>query len=241
MSQQVQPPTVPAPTGHAAPPARGTNTMAVLALVFAFVFSPLGIVFGVLGRRQIKHTAEGGRGLATAGLVLGIVFTALGLLVAVLTLAGLILLPKTLDSAQVQTEIVRVTQSSIGVAPTTVQCPSGIPVKAGTTSSCTAQLDGQPVKFTITQQDDNGNLQINGDGFLFVPAMVTTLQQQVEAQVGVPVTATCDTGGQQVVIQAAPGDVIACTVAATDDPTATLEFAVTVTDTSGNVEYEQVG
>lgn len=62
---------------------RGTNTMAILALVFAFVFSPLGIVFGVVARKQIRRTGEGGAGLAKAGLVLGIVFTVLSVLYVV--------------------------------------------------------------------------------------------------------------------------------------------------------------
>jgi short subunit fatty acids transporter len=51
-----------------------TNTMAILSLVFAFVFWPLGIVFGHLGRRQIRQTGEGGGGLATAGLVISYIF-----------------------------------------------------------------------------------------------------------------------------------------------------------------------
>lgn len=62
------------------PPPRGTNTMAILALVFAFVFSPLGIVFGHLSKKQIRQTGEQGEGLATAGLVLGYIFTGLYLL-----------------------------------------------------------------------------------------------------------------------------------------------------------------
>ncbi|MEJ2863772.1 DUF4190 domain-containing protein [Actinomycetospora flava] len=52
----------------------GTNTMAILAIVFAFVFSPLGIVFGVVGRNQTRRTGQAGRGLAATGLVLSIVF-----------------------------------------------------------------------------------------------------------------------------------------------------------------------
>lgn len=55
-----------------APP---TNTMAILSLVFAFVFSPLAIVFGHMAKKQIKERGEGGDGLATAGLVLGYLFT----------------------------------------------------------------------------------------------------------------------------------------------------------------------
>jgi hypothetical protein len=62
-------------------PAPGkTNTMAILGLVFAFVFAPLGIVFSIMGRNQIRQTGEGGAGLAKAGLILGIVFTVLSVL-----------------------------------------------------------------------------------------------------------------------------------------------------------------
>jgi hypothetical protein len=56
-----------------------TNTMAILGLIFAFVFSPLGIVFSAVGLRQIKQRREGGRGLAIAGLVLSIVFVLIGI------------------------------------------------------------------------------------------------------------------------------------------------------------------
>lgn len=62
------------------PQARGTNTMAILALVFAFVFSPLGIIFGFVARGQIKRTGESGDGLALAGIILGFAGMALFLL-----------------------------------------------------------------------------------------------------------------------------------------------------------------
>ena len=73
-------------TGHA--PMPPTNTMAILALVFAFAFAPLGVVFGIMGHRQIDRTGEGGRGLATAGLVLGIIFTVIVVLYIVLVIAA---------------------------------------------------------------------------------------------------------------------------------------------------------
>ena len=57
----------PAP-GYYAPP---TNTMAILALVFGFVFAPVGIVLGHLALGQIKRTGESGRGLALAGVIVG--------------------------------------------------------------------------------------------------------------------------------------------------------------------------
>jgi hypothetical protein len=65
---------------HQPYPVVGTNTMAVLSLVFAFVFSPLGIVFGHIAKGQIRRTGEAGSGLATAGLVLSYVFVVLAIL-----------------------------------------------------------------------------------------------------------------------------------------------------------------
>jgi hypothetical protein len=63
------------PPGYA--PAPATNTMAILALVFAFVFAPASIVMGHVAKKQIRQTGEGGEGLATAGLWLGYIFTSL--------------------------------------------------------------------------------------------------------------------------------------------------------------------
>jgi hypothetical protein len=61
--------------------AKQTDTYAILALVFAFIFAPLGIVFGIISlSRQKKDQNLDGKGLAVAGLVVGIVFTILYLL-----------------------------------------------------------------------------------------------------------------------------------------------------------------
>ncbi|WP_433298337.1 DUF4190 domain-containing protein [Actinoplanes sp. CA-030573] len=62
-------------------PVPTTNTMAILALVFAFIFAPVAIVLGHLSKKQIRQTGEQGEGLATAGLWLGYIFTGLGVLV----------------------------------------------------------------------------------------------------------------------------------------------------------------
>jgi hypothetical protein len=71
-------------------PATGTNIMAILSLVFAFVFAPVGIVLGHVAKRQIKQTGEQGSGLATAGLVISYVFTGLYLLAcAFVIIAGI--------------------------------------------------------------------------------------------------------------------------------------------------------
>ncbi|MEU5938514.1 DUF4190 domain-containing protein [Micromonospora sp. NPDC047548] len=78
-----QPPYPPqGPYGQYGPPrgGGGPNTMAILSLVFAFLFAPAGIVLGHLAKRQIRRTGEEGDQLATWGLILSYVFTAIGLL-----------------------------------------------------------------------------------------------------------------------------------------------------------------
>lgn len=66
---------------------------AILSLIFAFVFSPAGIVLGHIALSQIKKSGEQGRGLAMAGTIVSYVFTAIGLIfiiIYVLIIAALI-------------------------------------------------------------------------------------------------------------------------------------------------------
>jgi hypothetical protein len=80
------------PSGYPPPPPTGstggTNVMAILALVFAFVFWPAGIVCGHIAKRQIAQRGEEGAGLATAGLVLSYVFGGLTVLCCGLGIAA---------------------------------------------------------------------------------------------------------------------------------------------------------
>jgi hypothetical protein len=76
-----------APSGYAPPagygypvyvqPAPSMNTLAIVALVLAFVFAPAAIVCGHIARKQIRSSGESGDGLALAGLICGYVFTGL--------------------------------------------------------------------------------------------------------------------------------------------------------------------
>lgn len=61
------------PYGYPGP--RPTNGMAIASLICAFLFAPLGIIFGHISLSQIKRTGEEGRGLAVAGLVISYVIT----------------------------------------------------------------------------------------------------------------------------------------------------------------------
>jgi peptidyl-prolyl cis-trans isomerase B (cyclophilin B) len=78
--------------------------LAVVALVCAFVFAPLGILFGHISLSQIKRSGEEGRGLAIAGLVIGYLVTALAVLVIVLSVLFVIAVGRSLESLDGLTE-----------------------------------------------------------------------------------------------------------------------------------------
>lgn len=70
------------------PPARPTNTLAIISLVTAFVFPfVVPVVLGHMALSQIKRTNESGYGLAVAGLVIGYIYIAV---IALFVLFGLI-------------------------------------------------------------------------------------------------------------------------------------------------------
>jgi hypothetical protein len=51
------------------------NTLAILALVFAFCSPLAGLVLGLVAKRQIAESGERGDGMALAGIVVGALFT----------------------------------------------------------------------------------------------------------------------------------------------------------------------
>ncbi|MET3566310.1 hypothetical protein ABIC47_001795 [Leifsonia sp. 563] len=71
------------PYTYGAAPA-GTNVLAVVSLVTAFVFPIAAVICGHIAFGQIKRTGENGGGLALAGVIVGYCFLALGLLFGLL-------------------------------------------------------------------------------------------------------------------------------------------------------------
>jgi hypothetical protein len=72
------------PTPYAAPAAGPrTNTLAIVALIAAFVVPLAGIIVGHIALGQIKKTGEAGHGLALWGTILGYVFTALYIIIII--------------------------------------------------------------------------------------------------------------------------------------------------------------
>lgn len=80
------------------PQPKATNSLAIVSLVCAFVFAPLGIVLGHISLSQIKKSGEEGRGLAIAGLVISYLITALTILVVVLSVLFFVLLTRNLEN-----------------------------------------------------------------------------------------------------------------------------------------------
>jgi peptidyl-prolyl cis-trans isomerase B (cyclophilin B) len=96
--------TIPPPYGtyppdyYGYPVQRPTNGMAIASIICAFLFAPLGILFGHISLSQIKRTGEEGRGLAVAGLVIGYLLTLLAVVAVVLSAIVLVLLASSVNT-----------------------------------------------------------------------------------------------------------------------------------------------
>ncbi len=172
---------------------------------------------------------------SSAGKVIGIVVAAIVVLAGVASGALFLFAKPVLDEAKVQTEIVRITHDASGLDPTDVHCPSNVPLHAGDVSTCTAQLDGQPVSYQVRQEDDKGNVHIQSSGFVVVAPIEKTLADRVGQNTDTTVTATCADGKKVVV--GGKGTTIQCTVVNTADPTDTLPVTATVSDDEGTVDF----
>ncbi len=80
------------------PPPTPTNTLAIAALVCAFVFAPLGIVFGHISLSQIKKTGEQGRGLALSGLIISYLVCVLTVVVVVVSMLVVLAVGRSLEN-----------------------------------------------------------------------------------------------------------------------------------------------
>ena len=74
------PPAAPQPAYGGAPVGQKTNTLAIVGLILAFVFSLAGLIVSIIANNQIKQTGEAGAGLAKAGIIISIVFLVLGVI-----------------------------------------------------------------------------------------------------------------------------------------------------------------
>jgi hypothetical protein len=172
------------------------------------------------------------------GLIVGSVIGGLIVIAGVIVGAVLLFGKTTLDSAKLQHEITQLAQDKAGVAATDVSCPADREAKAGDEFTCTAQLDGQPARFTVTQQDDKGNVHVQlANSLVIVSQLENLLSQQAEKDYGFSISSSCDTGGHSVVVDGV-GKSIDCTLINDDDHGDTLDVVATV-DSQGHVSYKE--
>jgi hypothetical protein len=215
MTQQIQP-TPPAGPQYAPPPQYGLP-----------VYGPPPGGYAPAPAPRRRRT-----GLVVGAIVAGVLLLG-GLVVGALLLFG----TKTLESADVEREITRITAEQAGVAPTEVSCPGGIEAEASATFSCTASLEDQPVSFTVRQTDDEGNVRVESDNtFVHVDVVEASLDQQLGDLSGVVVITSCDTGGRSVLVDAV-GVPIPCFVDNAADATDTIQVEAFV-DEAGDVSYQ---
>ena len=130
-----------------------------------------------------------------------------------------------LDTGKAQDTIRTLVTSKLGVPVKTVKCPDKVKLVKGLVSVCQVTLvSGETEPFTVTQQDDKGNVHIQPTNLLATGIEKTIADRLAEQHV--KATATCP---EHVVIRV--GAVVHCT--AKDAKGTTARITVTVTDTIG--------
>jgi hypothetical protein len=167
-----------------------------------------------------------------------------GVVVTVLVLAGLgigaffLLAGKVLDTAEAERQIVALTEEQAGVTVTDVTCPEDVELAAGTVTTCTAQIEGQEVTYSVEQTDDEGNVTISSNAvFVQVADVEATLTEQFTAETGLEVVSACES--EHSVLVAADGLQLDCVVSAADDPTDSAAVVASI-DAAGDVTFEAV-
>lgn len=172
----------------------------------------------------------------SAGKIIGIIVAAAVVLGGLAAGALFLLAKPVIDEGKVQAEIVRITRDASGLEPTDVRCPADVPLQAGNEFTCTAQLDGQQVTYTVKQNDDQGNVHIQSSGLVVVDKIEKTLAERVTQNTGVTTLKAECADGKQVVV-GGKGTTFPCTVTNTDDPSDTLSVTATVTGDDGTVDF----
>ncbi len=229
--QQGMPPGYPPPVPP--PPSGRTNVLAILALILAILIAPVGLILGIVALTQIRKRGESGTGLAVAGVVIGGIIT---LFWVGVTLVVALATP-TLETSQIETRISSTTQQAAGAAPSAVTCPDSVDVAPGTTFTCTAVVDGQNLPFTVTQKDDQGNVDFQSTGWaVTAKAEQTLIDAATRNFPDTRWTAACADGKKVVV--GGPGTTFDCTLTVADNPAQSEQHTATITNNNGDISIE---
>ena len=170
------------------------------------------------------------------GLVVGSVAGAVVVLGGLGAGAFLLFGGSTLDDADAEGQISAQVQEQTGIAPDSVDCPSGVDLAEGTTSTCSVTLQGQTFDYTLTQLDDEGAVEFSSDAVYVQVADVEGLLADAFADESLEVEASCDAGERTVLI-AADGLTIPCTVVNAEDSSDSADVTALV-DAAGTVTFE---
>lgn len=123
-----------------------------------------------------------------------------------------------------------------------VQCPGDIPLAAGTSFVCDATVAGQTLTFSITQTDDEGNVDSDPEQAVLVLSKINDqVAPQLSEQLGGQWQVNCDPpGAQEGVYVVPPGATFECTFSGTgQNGTEVVDqpMEITVEDTAGNVSW----
>ncbi|MGL5818534.1 MAG: DUF4333 domain-containing protein [Phycicoccus sp.] len=235
----VPPPPSGAPGGspHSAdrPPggaASGTDTLAVLALVFSVIPTVVvGAGLAIASLVRIRRTRERGRSLAIAALVVSCVWAVVlsgALVLAVATVSS------SEDAATVQRAAVAQVRKDYPSADVGAsRCSGELSWRSGSTVSCTVDVGGESLPMTVRRPETAGDYTVTAE------ATVVDLRK-VESDYTTPVAEAATTDveiacpEQQTVVRAA-GDTFTCDVTA--EFGATTQLTLTMRD-DGELDWQ---
>ncbi|MGY1808018.1 DUF4333 domain-containing protein [Blastococcus sp. SYSU D00669] len=177
------------------------------------------------------------------GLIIGSVLSAL-VLIGGLVVGGILLFGTSyVDAADAERQLTAFTEEQAGVTPADVSCPTDVELEAGATFSCSASLEGQPITYTVTQTDDEGNAEFALDNTVVPVAAVeeevsAQIAADIESETGVDVqlATDCDTGDRTLLVDPA-GTTLDCTVTNLEDTSRSIQVTATVAEDT-SVSYE---
>lgn len=119
-----------------------------------------------------------------------------------------------LDTAKLQTSI-QAKLGEVDLTASSITCPTSIEVKAGATFDCTATVNDIPVKVTVSQKDDQGNVSYEiGNEVFSTEKVKPAIQDAFTKQGATAVTVSCPKG---VVLQGGNGS-FQCTATVDGQP-----------------------
>jgi Domain of unknown function (DUF4333) len=158
---------------------------------------------------------------------------AVTVLAATAGLAGCSLSAKsTLSSASVEAKIASELAQSYGIASPPVHCPRSMPAEVGSTFTCVATLEGQPLPVAGTVTSSRGHVEVH-------PTSAVVVADTAEAEMGKNLSTTF---GQPVTVACPIPELLVAPVGHSFECTANVagvnrKVVVTVTNLAGDLSY----